>query len=69
MKKNDLKARKARGLKAGIIAFGAAFALYALLPLPLDRLGDYILAAAVSLLVGKVVSLMAQGPDLRSQEE
>lgn len=69
MKQNDPKARKARGRKAGIIAFGAAFALYALLPLPLYRLGDYMLAAAVSLLAAKVVSIMAQGPDLRSPEE
>ena len=68
-KKYDPKARRQKGLKAGIIAFGAAFALYALSPLPLYRLWDYVLAGAVSLLIGKVVSIMAQGPDLRTLEE
>ena len=68
-KRYDPKARKKKGLKAGIIAFGAAFAAYALLPFPLYRVGDYVLASVVSLLIAKVVSIMAQGPDLRSMEE
>ena len=68
-KKYDSKTRRQKGLKAGIIAFGAAFAAYALLPFPLYRVGDYVLASAVSLLIAKVVSIMAQGPDLRSIEE
>lgn len=66
--KYDPKARKARGIKAGMIAFGAAFAGYALL-FPLYRLSDYLLAAGVSVLLAKVISIMAQGPDLRSAEE
>lgn len=55
--------RKRRGLMAGIVAFGAVFALYALL-FPLYRIGDYVLAAALAVLIGKVISIMAQGLDL-----
>lgn len=60
--------RKSRGIKAGIIAFGVVFALYAVL-FPLYRIGDYILAAAVSILIGKVISIMAQGLDLSPNKQ
>ena len=56
------KQRKARGRKAGIIAFGAAALLYALI-FPLYRLSDFLLCAGISLVVGKVVSIMGMGLD------
>lgn len=56
------KQRKARGRKAGIIAFGVTALLYAAI-LPLYRLSDFLLCAGISLVVGKVVSIMGMGLD------
>lgn len=55
--------QKKKGLKAGIVAFGITAALYSLL-FPLYRIGDFVLCAAASFLVSKVVSIMASGLDL-----
>ena len=60
------KSRKGTG--AGILAFGVVFALYALL-FPLYRVWDYILAAAVSLLLGRIVGIMGSGLDLRPNKQ
>lgn len=54
---------QAKGRRAGWIAFGATALLYAAI-FPLYRIGDYILAAAVAFLVGKVASIMGSGLDL-----
>jgi 5-bromo-4-chloroindolyl phosphate hydrolysis protein. len=61
-------AQEKRGVKAGFITFGGVFALYALL-FPLYRIGDFILCAALSFLIGKVASIMASGLDLRTEEQ
>ena len=61
------KQRKARGRKAGIIAFGAAALLYALI-FPLYRVSDFLLCAGISLLAGKVVSIMGMGLDTSKKE-
>lgn len=55
--------RQIKGRKAGWIAFGVTALLYAAI-FPLYRIGDFILAAAVAFLVGKVVSIMGSGLDL-----
>ena len=60
-KKQDKKQEKGR--RAGWIAFGVTALLYAAI-FPLYRIGDFILAAAVAFLVGKVVSIMGSGLDL-----
>ena len=55
--------RKKKGLKAGIIAFGATALIYALI-FPLYRLSDFLLCAGISLIVGSIVSIMGQGLDV-----
>ncbi len=57
-----------KGIKAGLITFGGVFALYAVL-FPLYRIGDFILCGALSFLIAKVVSIMATGLDLRTEEQ
>lgn len=65
-KKQDNKQEKGR--RAGWIAFGATALLYAAI-FPLYRIGDFILAAALSFLVGKVVSIMGSGLDLTTHNK
>ena len=65
-KKQDKKQEKGR--RAGWIAFGATALLYAAI-FPLYRIGDFILAAALSFLVGKVVSIMGSGLDLTTHNK
>ena len=57
-----------KGAGAGILAFGIVFALYAVL-FPLYRIGDYILAGALALLIGRVVAIMGSGLDLSSNRQ
>lgn len=57
-----------KGMRAGVITFGGVFALYAVL-FPLYRVGDYLLCAAISFLIAKVISIMATGLDLRTEEQ
>ncbi len=57
-----------KGAGAGILAFGIVFALYAWL-FPLYRVWDYILAAAVSLLFGRVIGIMGSGLDLSPNKQ
>jgi len=52
-----------KGTGAGILTFGIVFAVYAWL-FPLYRVWDYILATAVSLLLGRVIGIMGSGLDL-----
>ena len=65
-KQDATKRRKAR--RAGMIAFGATALGYALI-FPLYRIGDFVLAGALSLLVGQVVSIMATGLDLTTHNK
>ncbi len=57
-----------KGTGAGILTFGVVFVLYALL-FPLYRVWDYILAAAVSLLLGRIVGIMGSGLDLKPNKQ
>jgi len=60
--------KKNTGFKAGAIAFGVTALIYALI-FPLYRIGDFLLCAAISFLVGKVVSIMGKGLDLTSRNK
>lgn len=60
--------RKRKGLKAGMIAFGVTALLYSLL-FPLYRIGDFILCALASAVVGKVISIMGEGLDLTTHNK
>lgn len=57
-----------KGAGAGILTFGIVFALYAGL-FNLYRVWDYVLAAAVSLLFGRVIGIMASGLDLSPNKQ
>ncbi len=61
-------AKNRKGAGAGILAFGIVFALYAWL-FPLYKVWHYVLAAAVSLLVGRVIGIMGSGLDLGSNKQ
>ena len=61
-------AKNRKGAGAGILAFGIAFALYAWL-FPLYKVWHYVLAAAVSLLVGRVIGIMGSGLDLSTGKQ
>lgn len=56
------KNKQKSGLGAGMVAFGAVFALYAALFHP-HSVGGYVLALALSGFAGAVIRLMAQGLD------
>lgn len=56
------KTKQKSGMGAGIIAFGAVFALYSALFHP-HSMGGYVLAVALSGLAGAVIRIMAQGLD------
>lgn len=66
--KKGNKQQERKGRKAGMIAFGVTALLYAAL-FPLYRIGDFVLAGALSLLVGKVVSIMGSGLDLTTHNK
>lgn len=61
-------AKNRKGAGAGILAFGIVFALYAWL-FPLYKVWHYVLAAAVSLLIGRVIGIMGSGLDLGSSKQ
>jgi len=67
MSKGKDKKQKS-GLGAGIIAFGAIFALYSVLFHP-HTLGSYLLAGALSFFAGSVIRVMAQGLDLTTHNK
>ena len=56
------KKKKSSGLSAGILAFGAVFAIYSALFKP-HSIGAYLLALALSGFAGAVIRVMAQGLD------
>ena len=60
--------KKTKGLGAGIVAFGAVFALYSWFFHP-HSIGGYILALALSGLFGAIVRVMGQGLDLTVKEK
>ncbi|MBQ8654373.1 MAG: 5-bromo-4-chloroindolyl phosphate hydrolysis family protein [Clostridia bacterium] len=60
--------RKRKGRKAGIIAFGVTALAYSLI-FPLYRIGDFILCALLSLVAGKVISIMGEGLDLTTHNQ
>ena len=55
--------KKNKGFKAGAIAFGVTAVLYAAI-FPLYRISDFLLCGALSMLVGKIISIMGSGLDL-----
>lgn len=61
------KSQKTKGLKAGILAFGAVFALFSTVFHP-HSLGGFVLALALSGFAGAIVRTMAQGLDLTVKE-
>ncbi len=67
MSKQTKKKQKS-GLGAGIVAFGAMFALYSSIFHP-HSLGGYLLAAVLSFFAGSVVKVMAQGLDLTTHNK
>jgi len=57
------KPKKTKGLGAGIIAFGVVFALFSVIFKP-HSIGAFILATALSGLIGAIVKVMGEGLDL-----
>lgn len=68
MNKQSKKPKKTKGLGAGIIAFGATFALYASVFHP-HSLGGYVLGFILSGLIGTVIKIMGEGLDLSTKEK
>lgn len=68
MKKKQKKKQQNSGLGAGILAFGAVFALYAAAFKPMSILG-WLPALAVGGLLGAVVRVMAQGLDTTQNQK
>ena len=60
--------QKNKGFKAGAIAFGVAAVLYAAI-FPLYRISDFLLCGALSMLAGKIVSIMGSGLDLTTHNK
>ena len=56
------KKKQPSGLGAGIVAFGAIFALFSVLFKP-HSIGGYVFALALSTLAGAIIRIMAQGLD------
>lgn len=67
-KKDDRKKKKKKGFKAGLIAAGATALLYAQM-FPLYRIGDFLLCFGLSMLAGKLISVMAEGLDLTTHNK
>ncbi len=63
MSQDKKKDAKGKSLKAGVIAFGATAVVYSLI-FPPVTLPGILIGTGLSLLVGKVVSIMATGLDL-----
>jgi len=57
------KTKKTKGLGAGIIAFGVVFALFSVIFKP-HSIGAFILATALSGLIGAIIKVMGEGLDL-----
>ena len=57
-----------KGIGSGIVAFGAAFALYSAIFKP-HSIGGFVLAFALCGFLGAIVRIMAQGLDLSTPEK
>ena len=68
MAKRNVRDRRRKGRKAGVLGFGVTALLYALL-FPLYRLSDLLLCGALALLVSKVLGVMGQGLDLTTHNK
>ena len=68
MSSQSKKPKKAKGLGAGIIAFGAGFALYSVLFHP-HSIGAYILGMILAGLIGAIVRVMGSGLDLTTHNK
>lgn len=62
------KTKQKNGLGPGILAFGGAFALYSSIFHP-HSIGGYVLAFALSVFIGAVIRIMAQGLDTSSNQK
>ncbi len=62
------KNKQKNGTGAGIVAFGAVFALFSSIFHP-HSLGGYLLAAVLSFFAGSVIRVMAQGLDLTTHNK
>lgn len=67
MKKKQKKKQKS-GIGAGLLAFGAVFALYSSI-FKTHSIGGYLLAFVLSGLAGAVISIMAQGLDTSKNQK
>ena len=68
MAKFNHKIRTKKGRKASVVGYGATLLLYAVLS-PLAHITDWILCSVLSLVIGKVVGLMVEGPDLTTHNK
>ena len=68
MTQKNRKPKKTKGLGAGILAFGAVFALLSSIFHP-HSLGGYALTLALSALIGAIVKIMGEGLDLTVKEK
>ena len=68
MSNQSKKPKKTKGLGAGIIAFGAGFALYSVLFHP-HGLGGFLLGLILAGLVGAIVRVMGSGLDLSTHNK
>ena len=62
------KKQKKSGLGAGILAFGAVFAVYSAIFKP-HSIGAYLLAFALSGFIGAIIRIMAQGLDTTQNQK
>ncbi len=62
------KTKQKNGLGPGILAFGGAFALYSSIFHP-HSIGGYVLAFALSVFIGAIIRIMAQGLDTSSNQK
>ena len=68
MSNQNKKPKKTKGIRAGIIAFGATFALYAVL-FHAYTIGRILLGLILSGLIGSIVRIMGSGLDLTTHNK
>lgn len=68
MNKQSKKPKKTKGMGAGIIAFGAAFALFSVL-FHLRSLGQLLLGLILAGLIGTIIRVMGSGLDLTTHNK
>lgn len=67
-KKKAKSKQKNKGLKAGLIAGGIVALIYSAI-FPLYRISDFLLCGGLSILAGKIISIMASGLDLTTHNK